>query len=237
MPCCPVRRSAQLPLANWCWALVAPASSGLARARWVVARCEECRRFRAALVWVARLGDGHEVTVDAQLERGGGGGAIFGLEATFDGGVRELFGARVGGAGAVLWGLDDRSGSSGGWRRRPWPFPRSATLRWPRRGAPTWCPCSCVSVALMASGACGFLGTIWPWCAIVQPKGGSAGPVPRPSLSRCWPDWRLGAGGSRGRPSGVAPTWPLMGRQLPGSFGRLVCGGVAFWAAFADPLG
>ena len=57
-----------------------------------------------------RLADGQEVTGDAQLERGGGSGAIFGLEATFDGGVRKLHGSRVGGAGAVLWGLDGRSG-------------------------------------------------------------------------------------------------------------------------------
>ena len=35
---------------------------------------------------------------------------LSGWRPPFDGGVRELFGARVGGAGAVLWGLDGRSG-------------------------------------------------------------------------------------------------------------------------------
>ena len=108
---CGDRRSCLWPIGAGRWwpppRLVAP---GLARARWVVARCDECRRFCAVLVSVARLGDGHEVTVDAQLERRGGGGAAFGLEATFDGGVRKLFGARAGSAGAVLWGLDGRSG-------------------------------------------------------------------------------------------------------------------------------
>ena len=129
------------------------------------------------------------------------------------------------------------AGSSGVWRRHPWPFPRSATHRWPRRGAPTWCPCSCVSRDLMASGACGSLATTWPWCGIVQPKVGSAGPVPRPSSSRCWPGWRLGAGGFLGRPFGVALTWLRMWRRLPGSFGRLVCGGVAFWSGVGGSVG
>ena len=48
--------------------------------------------------------------MDTRVERGGGCGTVFGLEATFDGGVREIHGVRVGGAGAVLWGLDAQSG-------------------------------------------------------------------------------------------------------------------------------
>ena len=87
--------------------MVAP---GLACARWVVARCEECGRFRAALIAAAPLTDGREITVSTRIEPGDGCGSGFGLEATFDGGVREIHGLRVGGAGAVLWGLDARSG-------------------------------------------------------------------------------------------------------------------------------
>ena len=40
------------------------------RGQGVVARFGACRRFRAALVSVARLSDGHEVTVDTQLNWG-----------------------------------------------------------------------------------------------------------------------------------------------------------------------
>ena len=83
---------------------------GLACAHWVVARCEECGRFRAALPVAVPLSDGREVTVSTRVEPGDACGSGFGLEATFDGGVREIHGLRVGGAGAVLWGLDARSG-------------------------------------------------------------------------------------------------------------------------------
>ena len=35
---------------------------------------------------------------------------MYAMEATFDGGVREVRGIRVGGAGATLWRLDDNTG-------------------------------------------------------------------------------------------------------------------------------
>ena len=83
---------------------------GLASAGWVEDRCRDCGRCRAALVAARPLSDGHEVTVDACVTLGGGAGADFGMEATLDSGVREVRGVRVGGAGAVLWRLDARSG-------------------------------------------------------------------------------------------------------------------------------
>ena len=83
---------------------------GLARARWIEERCVERRRHRVSLVALGALTQGQEVTVGTRISPGGDGDRAYGLEATFDGGVRDIHGARVGGAGAVLWGVDPRDG-------------------------------------------------------------------------------------------------------------------------------
>ena len=87
--------------------MVAP---GLARARWIEDRCVECRRHRVSLVTMGALTQGQEITVGTRVSRGGDSDRAFGIEATFDGGVRDVQGTRVGGAGAVLWGVDPRDG-------------------------------------------------------------------------------------------------------------------------------
>ena len=56
------------------------------------------------------MAEGCEVTTVNNATFGGVDDAAYSLEATFDGGVREVRGARVGGVGAVLWGLDSGSG-------------------------------------------------------------------------------------------------------------------------------
>ena len=56
------------------------------------------------------LTQGQEITVGTRVSRGGDSDRAFGIEATFDGGVRDVQGTRVGGAGAVLWGVDPRDG-------------------------------------------------------------------------------------------------------------------------------
>ena len=129
------------------------------------------------------------------------------------------------------------AGSSGGWHRRQWPSLRLTTRRWRRRGAPIWLPCSCLGRTGAASGGVVSLGTASPWCGVARPRIGFVDPAPRPSWSRHWPGWRLGAGGFLGRPFGVALTWLRMGRRLPGSFGRLVCGGVALWSGIGGSVG
>ena len=56
------------------------------------------------------LADGCEITVVSRVTLGDLDAAAYGMEATLDGGIREVRGLRVGGVGAVLWCMDTRSG-------------------------------------------------------------------------------------------------------------------------------
>ena len=91
------------PCRGW-WPLPRAVLAHLANSAWVVSRCQHCRQWQAALIAVARVHRGDEITVRDNAHVLGGSGGAMDIECTFDGGAREVNGARVAGAGAILWG-------------------------------------------------------------------------------------------------------------------------------------
>ena len=106
----------------WC-------TPSVATARWVRTRCRMCRRWQRCLLAWRQLPDGSEITVAQSVALGAPEETPFSLEATFDGGAREIRGRCSG-----VWTrpLD-------GWSVWPRPYWRSLALadpRKPRRGGP-----------------------------------------------------------------------------------------------------
>ena len=85
-------------------------SPDAATSRWDTSRCASCRRFCSRLIACRYVPLGGEVTVAAHNLLDAASDALHPYEVTLDGGVREVRGHRVAGAGAVLWGIEPSTG-------------------------------------------------------------------------------------------------------------------------------